>query len=215
MIDRTEAEEHLRVIRSLMEKSTVYRALSAPSALVGGLLSVAAAGGIVGWERRNGPNDVDSTTFALVWGVVFAATAIVSLALIRRDAARRGEPFVSVGFRSAMRAMLPAMSFAALFTLAHFARKTVHYCVPWWIALYGLALLGMGHFAPRSIAILGWFFLVTGALTVGGLLDMALAARLPFFIDAPCLLMAATFGLFHLVYAACTWPRRGRDPLER
>ena len=38
MNERTRAEEHLRVIRSLMERATIYRAISAPTALVGGLL---------------------------------------------------------------------------------------------------------------------------------------------------------------------------------
>ena len=36
MNERLAAEEHLRVIRSLMERATVYRAISAPTALVGG-----------------------------------------------------------------------------------------------------------------------------------------------------------------------------------
>jgi hypothetical protein len=208
MIARSEAEEHLRVIRSLMEKATIYRALSAPSALVGGLLSLAAACGLALWQRRENALEISSATFASVWGAVFAGTAAVSLLLIQRDAVRRGEPFISVGFRSAVRAMLPAMAFAGLFTLAALARQGVQYCVPWWIAFYGLSLLAMSHFAPRSIARLGWAFLLAGAVSVGGMLDIVLGARLPYFIDAPCLLMAATFGFFHLIYAACTWPRR-------
>ena len=52
MPTRSEAEEHLRVIRSLMEKATIYRAISAPTALLGGVLSnrrsnfIGALGGI-------------------------------------------------------------------------------------------------------------------------------------------------------------------------
>ena len=38
--ERSKAEEDLRVIRSLMERATVYRAISAPAALVAGLLSI-------------------------------------------------------------------------------------------------------------------------------------------------------------------------------
>ena len=43
MDPRPKAEEDLRVIRSLMERATVYRAISAPTALVAGLLSIFAA----------------------------------------------------------------------------------------------------------------------------------------------------------------------------
>jgi hypothetical protein len=214
MIPRSEAEDHLRVIRSLMEKATIYRALSAPSALVGGLLSIGASVFLIWYERQNGQNVVTSNTFTIVWTIVFVLTAGISLALIRRDAQRRGEPFISIGFRSAMRAAFPAMAFAALQTLAGVLRGSVHDLVPWWIAFYGIALLAMGHFAPRSISILGWFFLGAGAVSVGGMLDYAIGSQphfgseLPQLIDGPCLLMGFTFGLFHLVYAACTWSRR-------
>src|SRR2546430_6717714 len=37
---RSKAEEDLRVIRNLMERATIYRAISAPSALVAGALSI-------------------------------------------------------------------------------------------------------------------------------------------------------------------------------
>src|SRR5438270_4632677 len=43
MNEQVRAEEHLRVIRSLMERVTVYRAISAPTALVGGVSSMAVA----------------------------------------------------------------------------------------------------------------------------------------------------------------------------
>ncbi len=39
----TEAEEHLRVIRSLMEKATIYRAVSAPTALAAGMAALIVA----------------------------------------------------------------------------------------------------------------------------------------------------------------------------
>ena len=44
--ERSKAEEDLRVIRSLMERATVYRAISSPAALVAGFLSIFAAGAI-------------------------------------------------------------------------------------------------------------------------------------------------------------------------
>jgi hypothetical protein len=214
MIARSEAEDHLRVIRSLMEKATIYRALSAPAALVGGLLSISASAFLMWHERHNGPTDISSSYFTAVWTVVFVLTAGISLLLIRNDANRRAEPFLSIGFRSALRATLPAMLFAALYTLAAIKRESVLFAAPWWITFYGLALLSMGHFAPRSISILGWFFLAAGVVSVCGLLDVFLGSQprfgseLPEFIDGPCLLLGFTFGLFHLVYAACTWSRR-------
>jgi hypothetical protein len=40
MHERERAEEDLRVIRTLMERATIYRAISAPTALAGGVLAV-------------------------------------------------------------------------------------------------------------------------------------------------------------------------------
>src|SRR6202012_1200519 len=43
MATRNTAEEHLRIIRSLMEKATIYRAISVPTALVGGCAGILAS----------------------------------------------------------------------------------------------------------------------------------------------------------------------------
>ena len=67
---------------------------------------------------------------------------------------------------------------------------------------YGLALLATAHFSPRSLVILGWAFLLAG-LTAVLLLHANLSSR-----QMGSCLMGATFGLFHLAYAACTWPRK-------
>jgi hypothetical protein len=204
MIARSEAEDHLRIIRSLMEKATIYRALSAPAALVGGLLSLGASGYLMWFARHN--DHGFSNAFATAWAVVFVLTAGVSLLLIRRDAQRRGQPFLSVGARSALRAMLPPMLFAAALTVTSIIHNAATAAVPWWIGLYGLSLLAMTHFAPRSLSILGGCFLTAGIIAALGIPDSA-TSRTEIGSDGPCILMAATFGMFHLVYAFCTWPR--------
>ena len=40
MTEQERAAEHLKVIRSLMERATIYRALSWPTALFGGVVAV-------------------------------------------------------------------------------------------------------------------------------------------------------------------------------
>ena len=68
-----------------------------------------------------------------------------------------------------------------------------------WIGFYGLALIATQHFAPRSLVVLGWSFLITAAV-------MTVASRqLEYYATplVPNLAMGATFGLYHLIYAAC------------
>ena len=67
--ERSKAEEDLRIIRSLMERATVYRAISAPAALIAGLLSILAAGAIY---RR----PVHGRVFAAVWLVVLVFAVV-------------------------------------------------------------------------------------------------------------------------------------------
>ena len=67
--ERSKAEEDLRVIRSLMERATVYRAISAPAALVAGFLSILAAAAIY---LNDQASRIGRTrpAFAAIWLVV-------------------------------------------------------------------------------------------------------------------------------------------------
>jgi hypothetical protein len=230
----TEAEEHLRVIRSLMEKATIYRAISAPVALIGGVISLL-TGCVLSWlgwrplERDvfgglyNGvgpdPNKTEAIfdfhwTFMGAWVAVLAVTLAANGLFIWSDAQKRGDVFFSPGMKAALRALLPSMVVGGVFTLVFGVNKFAYSYLPIiWIICYGVGLLATSHFAPRSIGVMGWGFLLTGLLVVivesvlltfGGVLW---TERLQTFKVANGL-MATTFGLFHLIYAGCTWPRK-------
>lgn len=191
----TEAEEHLRIIRSLMEKATIYRAVSAPTALAGGIAAV-----IVGMAPVQGFFDrlFPGLSFHIRWLLALFVTLVINGLLILREARRRGDPVVSAGMRTAFRALLPPMLCGGVF----FGLLPPTY-VPAFLAIfYGLGLLATSHFAPRSIAWLGWSFLVAGLVTF----IFCLTNRLPGSLT-PDLTMLAAFGGFHFIYAACTWPR--------
>jgi hypothetical protein len=199
---RTEAEDNLRIIRSLMEKATVYRAISAPGALFGGLVGTAAS---VRALAGTGPRDCAG--FLQEWMAVAVLTGVVNLWLLRRDSIRRDEPFVSPGMRLALRAMLPAIIGGGLCAVV-LAQGGCALLASLWVLFYGISLLAASHFAPKSICWLGRAFFVAGAL-------LLLAGTLIFegwrgFHETAIAhaIMGVTFGLFHLIYAALTWPRR-------
>ena len=79
-----------------------------------------------------------------------------------------------------------------------------------WIVFYGLALLSTGLFAPRSLVCLGWAFLLT-ALVIPALKNAL--GELP--ANLPNIAMGITFGLYHLIYAVCAWPRKRVDEIEQ
>jgi hypothetical protein len=227
MPNRTDAEEHLRIIRSLMEKATIYRAISAPTALVGGLVSVA-FGGWLYLRWRPLPQGVEAYEFGQWFSFGWVAVLFVTMAanglLIWRAARKRNEPFISPAMRKALWALFPSMLCGAFFTLVlsfmpgSFLAPTFSarwWLPPIWMTCYGLGLLATTQFAPRSIPILGWCFLIAGLSTfvVDYLLEWTrlLGHGESHQPTVANLLMVGTFGLFHLIYAACTWPRRHRE----
>ena len=70
---------------------------------------------------------------------------------------------------------------------------------------YGLALIAMSSFAPKSLVRLGWAFVIAGLV-----LFLAWAANdevrnLRTDLGPASLVMALTFGLLHLVYAVAVF----------
>lgn len=205
-MNRTEAEEHLRVIRSLMEKATIYRAISAPTAMVGGVASI-----VVGLALHYcfyfgvfGRSE-EAVLFFGGWGLVLAISGIANALFIRREASRRGEPFISAGMKKALAALFPPLLCGACATVA-VGQYGFQFVAPCWMVFYGLGLLATTHFAPRSIPSLGWAFVAAAFASIWVLEGVRFMN--PSSTWEANVLMLCTFGLFHLVYALCTWPRK-------
>jgi hypothetical protein len=212
MPNRTDAEEHLRIIRSLMEKATIYRAISSPTALAGGFFALLGCVAL----RQLTPHPIrDANDFAVpflcTWLVVLFLTLCANTFFLWRGSKLRQESFLSSGMRLALIAMLPGLLCALFFTVLFSQGRNVFWLPPIWMISYAVALLATKHFAPRSIMFLGWAFLLAGMVSYyllfvwdfswGGPNHLATGSNL---------LMGLTFGLFHLLYAVCTWPRRKR-----
>jgi hypothetical protein len=157
------AEEHLQVIRTLMERAAVYRRALAPTAfLLGGLGAVGAAAGVaLGVDKP--------WQFALYWLVVCAVAQAVGLLQIRRQAMRDGEAFWSPPLRQVTRAMVPTQLVGLVAAAAVFVNggenPRLHLALPAvWMVLYGFALHAAGFFMPRGVRWLGWVFLTCGSL---------------------------------------------------
>ncbi|MCC6352711.1 MAG: hypothetical protein IT577_02430 [Verrucomicrobiae bacterium] len=203
------AREQLEAMRSLMDRAAIYRAISAPLALGAGLLTVLVSMGMI-WYFGRYPG-LTPTIFVLAWVAVLGAVLFAGGLVLFRGARHRGEAFVSPRMRFAFAQVLPSALAAASITFWHWLM--IYQIAPvvfYWMVFYGLALLSMDEYAPRAIVVLGWCFLLAGLLTApvfylglerfgAGPVDGAYA-------------MGCTFGLFHIVFAICVWPRRRRDP---
>jgi len=185
-----------------VSRATVYRALSAPAALFCGLVALL----VSGLALIPGPfQALFQRNFVLVWIVVCLLSATANTFFLFRSTERRQERFASYRLRTALLAIVPAfiVAIALTFFLAR-AAGTELFVAVCWMALYGLALLSTMTFAPRSIVILGWAFILTSVLILC-VMTPVLVVAVP---DRPGLVleqlgyfaMAGSFGLYHTIY---------------
>lgn len=164
------AAENLQVIRTLMERSALYRRALAPIMLTVGVIGSIA--GLAGYFLKI--NSVQG--FVVFWLVMSAVALITSFVLVRRQALKDGELFWSPPTRRVAHALAPPLIVGlllAVLTLVSVRGKFLWPLQPWalpaiWMILYGCALHSAGFFMARGIRLLGWLFVVGGVISLSG-----------------------------------------------
>ena len=178
-----QAAEHLQTIRTLMERSALYRRALAPIMTTAGGLGILAA--IVGWFLR-----IESeTTLIAYWYGVALLGLTGSLLLVRRQAIKNSEPFWSPPTRRVAHALLPALTVGfllGLWVFVIFAGPSVGDppagesddagvlvgLVAIWAILYGCGLHAAGFFTSRGLRHFGWVFIAAGNVILAWLFLM-------------------------------------------
>ncbi len=194
-MDPNWATHHLQVIRTLMERSAIYRRALAPVMMMLGALGLLAA--VLGWFLRLG----QPAGFAAYWMAVSLAGICAAYTLVRRQALHAEEPFWSSPTRRVTQALLPPLfagMVAGCVTIFYGSDDAVQawWLPPIWMVLYGSAVHAAGFFTPRGIRLFGWLFVGAGALLAPWVAVNASKCSL---LHAN-LAMGAFFGGFHLAY---------------
>jgi hypothetical protein len=190
------AAENLQVIRTLMERSALYRRALAPISTFLGMLGIVAS--VIGWKM----NIQSIEAFAIYWLAVGFVGVVGALILVRRQALKHAEKFWSPPTRRIAQAISPALTIGLVFGIiaALKFRGTDHSVifalVIIWTLLYGLALHAAGFFVQRGIRLFGTSFLLAGMIFFGfvirrDVLEQGLS---------PHWLMGGIFGGLHLAY---------------
>jgi hypothetical protein len=198
------AAEHLQVIRTLMERSALYRRTLAPIMLGVGSVGCAAAlgGSALG---------IDRLRWFCAWWLGAAVVAIAGAFVIaRRQAMQDGEPFWSLPALRVTQALVPPLAAGLLFSLALIAFAPADLRWPFVLAnamFYGCAVHAAGFFMPRGMTLFAWLIIAFAGvlLFVRPGLVPGMGARLDH------ALMGGVFGLAHLaygVYLYVTDPRK-------
>ncbi|HVM48755.1 MAG TPA: hypothetical protein VMU04_12050 [Candidatus Acidoferrum sp.] len=194
------AAEHLQVIRTLMERSALYRRALAPIMLYNGIVGSVAA--VLAWRLRICP----PKAFIVYWALVAVGALAGSLLLVRRQALKDKEPFWSPPTRRVTQALLPPLVAGGICTVGAFLRPpmirglgppvTELWLPLSWVVLYGCAIHAAGFFMPRGMRLFGWGFIVAGCALLAA--DLA-RDELPHYGTAH-IIMGTFFGGFHLAY---------------
>ena len=198
MNDSEKALNQLNLIREMMEKATVYRALSAPAAIFGGFLAVL-LGLYFLLQDKNG-EFVDGAHYFWTWVVALIIADSFNAFLLFKRAKREGTKFISSGVKLTILRTAPAAIAGAIISFEA-AKNDIELCTLVWILCYGAALLAMGEVAPRSLKRLGWSFIIFG--TVFFLIWMKFKAALSpvlgiGYLGSASIMMIATFGILHI-----------------
>lgn len=193
------AAENLQTIRTIMERSALYRRALAPIMILAGTIGTLA--GLAGYFLK-----LDSArSFPIYWMSVAVVAIVGALLLVRRQALKDAEPFWSSPTRRVTSALMPLLfiglffGVGAIVLFADDGAEERFILAIVWVLLYGCALHSAGFSMPRGIKLFGWGFIIGGC----SLLAVFFSDVLPMINSvSPHLLMSFFFGVTHLAYGA-------------
>ena len=200
-MDTKWAEENLQTIRTLMERSTIYRRALAPIMLFAGVLGMAAAAAGLFFH-------LDSMrAFGFLWLGTAAIVVAGAFLIARRQAIKDKEKFWSPPTRRVGQALAPplfaGMFFGIIFAFVTGLANTVVLTFIW-LLFYGCALHSAGFFMSRGMRLFGWIFVGTAC---------ALLCFIPPNVEVNAhWLMGFFFGVLHLVYGAYLYLTKKKNP---
>jgi hypothetical protein len=185
------AEENLKTIRTLMERSAIYRRALAPIMLYVGFVGMVAAGAGLFFHMK-----ADWIIFGY-WPGAAVVAITGALLIVRRQAFKERELFWSPPTRRVTQAMLPPLTAGMCMSLV-FKITGFEMLLPLiWALFYGCALHSAGFFMPRGVRWFGWIYI---GLASGIMGYFALSGK-DFNINVHWL-MGFFFGVLHLAYGA-------------
>ncbi len=185
--DAFEAEENLRMIRSLMERSTKHSTFSGLSGVLAGLASIVGCLVTRSLNQQNLTPEAYRVPFLITWTIVIFFAITSDYLLTKRRAASVGKRVISRLGKQMIVASAPGLGTGILLTGLMLGQGLLSDIYPVWMLCYGIAVSAVGLFSQREVTLLGRAFLIAGAITL----------TIP---QYGLIAMATTFGGFHIYY---------------
>ena len=196
------AEENLQTIRTLMERSAIYRRALAPIMTYVGCVGVVAATGglLLHLEAR--------WTILSLWPGAAAVAVAGAFLIARRQTLQDHDSFWSPPTRRITQALLPPLT-AGLCVSMVCKMIGFEMLLPFiWALFYGCALHSAGFFMPRGVKLLGWIYigLASGILGYFAFSETDLKINVHW-------LMGFFFGVLHLAYGIYLYFTEQKNPV--
>jgi hypothetical protein len=188
-MDNIQAEESIRTIREIMERSAKYTNFSGLSGIVSGLLAI--AGCIVSLRVAGSDRwGNEPLTYVLIWSFVFLAALSQDAFLANRKAKRNGDKLLNPASIMVIKAVTPGILLALTLCVRGVLLKDWNHIPVYWTLCYGVAASAAGLFSVPEVRIFGWVQLITGAIALFLVSTWASAM----------LLIALSFGLYQILF---------------
>ena len=183
------AMDNVRYIREMMERSTSFTAVPGFGGMLMGVTALAAA--------YIAAQQVSARNWLIVWLTEAGLAFAIGMLAMWQKSKLGGQSLFSVPGRKFAFGFTPALVAGVVITLGLWRYEYFEIMAPVWMLCYGAAIVTGGAFSVRIVPIMGWMFIASGAI----------AFMLPAVYGN--YVMAASFGLLHIVFGAIIARRYG------
>ena len=176
------AVENLQFIRETMERSTSFTAVPGYGGMLMGVTAIVAA-----YIAAQQPILRD---WLIVWLTEAGLAFAIGLLAMWQKSKLAGVSLFSTPAKKFAFGFTPPLVCGVVMTLGLLRYEHFEVMAPVWMLCYGAAVICGGAFSVRIVPVMGWFFIACGAAT------FALPAVYGNYM------MAASFGLMHIVFGA-------------
>ena len=226
-MDRVQAEENIKVIRNIMERSGRYTIFSGWSGIIAGMMAL--IGCVLTAQVWISVPTVDQNPWYLaIWLSVLILSILQDRFLAERKAKQSGQTTWMPITYQAIYALLPGVFLAFVLSLRALSLYEYDAIPSLWTLGYGAALCGAGMYSIRELRIFGVIQLITGGiglflpdipvindLVIRGVQGMAksfgasVTHDLAISLSSLCL-VALSFGVYHIIYGLLIMRKYGR-----
>lgn len=183
------AIDNLQFIRETMERSTSFTAVPGYGGILMGATACVAA---YMANKQASPQD-----WLSVWLVEAGLALAIGMLAMWQKSKIAGQSLVSAPAMKFARSFVPPLLAGGFITLGVWGYGQHDLLPPIWMLTYGAAVVCGGAFSARVVPVMGWCFMALGAI----------AFALP--ASYGNLMMAASFGLLHIIFGAIIAKRYG------